>query len=108
MFNELGMSQQSLNEDSDNLNVKSIIVSKGQNNNMNKTPSSSNVYKSEKSLKEAAAAEEANRKLSFSNSNPNFQFQIRRNLVVSILEARDLVSTEKKKKHGTICCCSLK
>jgi len=96
MFNELGMSQHSADDESDNLNVESIISSKGKNS-MIKTPSSSNVYKSEKSLKDAAAAEEANRKLSFSNSNPNFQFQIRRNLVVSILEARDLISTDKRK-----------
>ncbi|KAG4089366.1 hypothetical protein H8356DRAFT_1719349 [Neocallimastix lanati (nom. inval.)] len=37
------------------------------------------------------------RKLSLSNSNPNFQFQIRRNLIVSILEARELVTPDKKK-----------
>jgi len=39
--------------------------------------------------------------ISFSNSNPNFQFQIRRNITVSVLEARDLIVTDRRKNLET-------
>jgi len=98
MINDLSMTKISTllpDEGTDNnLNVKNIIASKSKSNMLKE--SSANIYKSNKSIKDSGT-EDANRKVSFSNSNPNFQFQIRRNLMVSILEARDLISSDKRK-----------
>jgi hypothetical protein len=109
MFNELGVThdnREKVKYEKDNyMNKKLSLISNSYSleGEMNNKSSHETIKRKDSTLLDSptlTVIEEVNpnsRKPSFSNSNPNFQFQIRRNLTVSILEARDLITTDKKK-----------
>ncbi|OUM61749.1 hypothetical protein PIROE2DRAFT_12152, partial [Piromyces sp. E2] len=103
IFNELGIntSTPTINEESNSnlgLNLKYLGNLKNKKNSISTDPTIINtLFRSRQSSKENCIDDTVSRSLSISNSNPNFQFQIRRNLSVSILEARDLITIDKRK-----------